>query len=86
MSEEQLRRLLASARRECAPRVDVAERVMGAIRGDARAEPAPLGPLAWLAAGAAAIALLAVPMGLELWELLSDPLIGLVSDVVWWLL
>jgi len=85
MSEEQLRKLMANARRECAPRVDVTDRVMAAVQLRRREEP-PIWPLAWVAVGAAALALISVPVGLELWALLSDPLMGLANEVVWWLL
>ena len=86
MSEEQLQKLMARARRERVPRVDVTDRVMAALRFRPREQPTPIGPLVCVAAGAAAVALIAAPIGLELWELLSDPLLGLLSEAIWWVL
>ncbi len=85
MSEDQLRKLIASARREHAPRVDVTGRVMARVHAPRR-EEASLRPLMWVAAAAAAVAVPAGAIGVELWELLTDPLLGLASEAVWWLL
>ncbi|MFW5868969.1 MAG: hypothetical protein ACOCX2_14185 [Armatimonadota bacterium] len=86
MSKEQLRQLIASAREERAPQVDVTDRVMVAVRFRRREQPASLRPLVWVAAGAAAAAAIAAPVGLDLWELMTDPMLGLAGEIVWWLL
>ncbi|MFP4250926.1 MAG: hypothetical protein ACLFU7_14795 [Armatimonadota bacterium] len=86
MSEEPLRQLIASAREERAPRVDVTDRVMAAVRFRRREQPASLRPLGWVAAAAAAAAGGVAPVGLDLWELMTDPLLGLAGEIVWWLL
>jgi len=86
MSEEKLRRLMARARQERAPRTDMARAVMAAVRAQDREQSVTLAPLAWVALAAAA---LAVPAGLAViaaWELISDPLLGLVGGLVWWAL
>jgi hypothetical protein len=85
MSKRQLDELMASARSERAPRVDVTERVMARVRVDQRDEPS-LRPLMWVAAAAAAVAVPAGAIGVDLWGLLTDPLLGLASEAVWWLL
>lgn len=86
MSEEQLNKLMASARQERAPDVDVTDRVMASVRliSDRREES--LRPLMWLAAAALALAIPAVVVGFDLWTVLTDPLLGLASEAVWWLL
>jgi anti-sigma factor RsiW len=86
MSDEQLNKLMDRARRERAPRVDVTDRVMAQVRLHPRERQRSLRPLMWVAAAAAAAAAIAAPVGLDLWELLSDPLLGLASEAVWWLL
>jgi hypothetical protein len=86
MSEEQLKKLMASARRERAPRVDVTDRVMARVRFDRREDQVSLRPLIWVAAGAAAVAIPAGAIGLDLWGLLTDPLLGLASEAIWWML
>ena len=86
MSEEQLRQLIASAKKEHAPRVDVTDSVMAAVRFRSREQRASSWPLVWVAAGAAAAAAIVAPMGLDIWELMTDPLLGLASEAIWWLL
>lgn len=86
MSEEQLSKLMASARRERAPRVDVTDRVMARVHFNPREEHASLRPLMWVAAAAVAVAIPAGAIGVDLWELLTDPLLGLASEAIWWLL
>lgn len=86
MSEEQLNRLMASARRERAPRVDVADSVMARVRLIPREQQVSVWPLVWVATAAAAAAVVAAPVGLDLWGLLTDPLLGLAGEAVWWLL
>ena len=86
MSEDQLNKLMATARRERAPRVDVTDRVMARVRFNPREEQPSLRPLIWVAAGAAAVAIPAGAIGIDLWGLLTDPLLGLASEAIWWLL
>jgi hypothetical protein len=58
---------------------------MARVRVDQRDEPS-LRPLMWVAAAAAAVAVPAGAIGVDLWGLLTDPLLGLASEAVWWLL
>jgi len=64
----------------------VTDRVMARVHFNPRAEPASLRPLMWVAAGAAAVAIPAGAIGLDLWGLLTDPMLGLASEAIWWLL
>ncbi len=86
MSDDKLRRLMARARQERPPRIDVAPAVIAALGNRGPEQPVTLAPLAWVALAAAAIA---VPAGLAAvgaWQLISDPLLGLAGDLVWWAL
>jgi len=86
MSEERLRRLMARARQERPPRTDVTGAVMAAVRADERQDSTTLAPLAWVAVGAAALAVPAGLAAIAAWEFISDPLLGLAGTLVWWAL
>ncbi len=86
MSEDRLRRLMARARLESGPPVDVTRRVAAALRAQRYEERVAIAQLAWIAAASAAVAVPATLASLAAWELLTDPLLGLASSLVWWAL
>lgn len=81
MSDERnLDRLAALARHEAAPPVDITGRVMETIRFAETPEEAPPLQLGGMAVAAAvAVLALAVP-AFRAWDLLTDPLVSLISS------
>ncbi|MBM3477081.1 MAG: hypothetical protein FJX75_27755 [Armatimonadetes bacterium] len=81
MNEEQrLRQLARIARREEPPHVDVARRVMARLRRR-EAEAAPsVRPLAWVAAGSAAVAIPLAVAAVNIWLHLANPILGLFLE------
>ncbi len=80
MRNDRLERLVARARKEQPPRVDVTDRVMLRIRDTAPA-PMSLRPFVWVASAALALALplaIAVPYALRAWE---HPLVQMFAQV-----
>jgi len=86
MSEDKLRALMARARLEAPPPVDVSAAVLATMRAHERERQGSLAPLAWVAL---ASLVAAIPAALALtttWELLTDPLLGLAGSLPWWAL
>jgi hypothetical protein len=83
---KQVEELAARARRESAPAVEVTAGVLRVLRtGPAEAEVKGQW-LAWAAGAAAAAAAPAVVLGIELYQLISDPLLAYVYQLNWALL
>ncbi len=76
--------LIARARGEQPPRVDVADRVIGILSGqDARFEPAWDRPLMWVAALSSAVAIPAVVAAVLVYQVWTDPLFELTKAISW---
>jgi len=75
MNDKRLQHLFAAARSEMSPRVDVADRVIAALRGsDALRTTAGPHPLAWIAATSSLAASAVSVMAWFSWHASLDPL------------
>jgi hypothetical protein len=84
MREEAIVRKLAErARREEAPAVDVAHRVMTILRARAAAKPRSVQAFAWVAGLSAAAAAPLAAAALSVWHTWSDPLVGVFFQSPW---
>ena len=78
--DEKLQKLLAIARMETPPRIDVTERVMAAVRDQALQRAEHFHGLGWVAGFSAAAAVPAVVAGFAAWRALTDPLMGVFIE------
>jgi len=76
--------LIARARSEEAPRVDVAGRVIAILAGEqSRFEPVSDRPLMWLAALSSAVAVPVVVAAIFVYQAWADPLFELTQAISW---
>jgi hypothetical protein len=81
---KQVEQLAARARSEAAPEVEVSAAVLRRLRSaPAEAEAVPSRWLAWAVGSAAAAAVSALALGIELYQLISDPLVAYVYQLQW---
>jgi hypothetical protein len=87
MNEERLIRKLAErARMETPPQVEVASRVMAILRARCDENVAPEGPLVWVAAFSAAVAVPMALLAFSVWKTWMDPLVGIFINGPWGIL
>ena len=83
-NDERFEKLIARARSERAPRVDVAETVIAILAGEqSRIERIRERPLMWLAAFSSAVAVPVVVAAMFVYQAWSDPLFELSQAISW---
>ena len=83
-TERTLERLARQAQDEPAPPVDVADRVLAALRSQATRAPAPAHrPLAWMAGLSAAAAAVLALVAAGAWQTCTDPLLAMLYQIPW---